>query len=498
MLRRLRRDERGVALVTAMLVVFVITILATVVIDQSIHNSTQSAYDRKRLQSVDASEAGLNYFYNYMERTAAQSLTSTFPAQSVGSAPGTSSFTITPTWYGCQGLLSTQTCVPPFSDTYYPRSVKLRSTGTTNGTTTRKMETYIVVNPTFGGFDGAVLSGTSTTLVNSFTISGNNGNDGDITVNCDTTCNMTASSGNQTIKGNLYAPKGNLVIGTQVHIYGNVWANGSVTVNHPNAQIDGDVISSTSSVAVTSGHVNGKGTYCTTIAGAANIQSGTVQQCQGAPPAQSFPHVTYDDTVAPAADAKWTTGCSGSPVTNCYQLKQFTGSGSTPCTNARSYVEGTGAGTFQGGSGVPSPYTGVIVRILSSCSFDVSNNANITVGKDLAIISDGPITLSQRSTWTASGGNRKLHLIVPWPKTCVSGNPGVSVGNNTGFSSTLSVGIYTPCTATMSNQNAFYGQVVGGLVSISNNWSMIYRPIVIPGAHVNGFTEDIAYIREVS
>jgi hypothetical protein len=50
----------------------------------------------------------------------------------------------------------------------------------------------------------------------------------------------------------------------------------------------------------------------------------------------------------------------------------------------------------------------------------------------------------------------------------------------------------------MSNQNAFYGQVVGGGVVIGNNWSMNYKPIVIPGALVAGFTEDVAYIREVA
>jgi hypothetical protein len=50
----------------------------------------------------------------------------------------------------------------------------------------------------------------------------------------------------------------------------------------------------------------------------------------------------------------------------------------------------------------------------------------------------------------------------------------------------------------MSNQNAFDGQVVGGTVVIGNNWSMNYKPIVIPGALVTGFTEDVAYIREVA
>jgi hypothetical protein len=132
----------------------------------------------------------------------------------------------------------------------------------------------------------------------------------------------------------------------------------------------------------------------------------------------------------------------------------------------------------------------------------------VSIGKDLAIITNGSIALSQQSTWNSTGGSHKLFLIRPWPAdgnlsfcplpigTGSYGN--ISVGNQSNFSSTLSVGLYTPCTAAMSNQNAFYGQVLGGNVSIGNNWSMNYRPIVIPGALVTGFTEDVAYIREVA
>jgi Tfp pilus assembly protein PilX len=494
MLTRSWRDEDGIALITALLVVMVVLVLVTAVIGQAIHSSTESAYNRKRLQSVDSAEAGLDYFYNYMEHTDANSLTSTFPAQSIAGLPGTAIFQITPTWYGCQGLAATQTCVPPFSDNYYPKSVKVKSSGTANGTTTRTMETYIIVNPTFGGFQGAVLANTNLSLVNSFTISGNNGNDGDITVNPG---DLNVTSGNQVIKGNLYVPSGNVNVATQVHVYGSVWANGSVTINHPQALIDQDAISSTSFVSVSNGNVTGRGVYCTTVSGTSNIHGGTVPLCQGPPPAQTFPHVTFDDTYAPLADPKWTTGCSTTPVTNCYLLVQFIGA--SACTLARTYVEGTAAGTFNGGAGVPDPFTGVVVRILGTCTYNPSNNAKITLGKDLAIVSNGPISLSQQSTWTGANGSRKVHFIVPWPQTCdASGNPGITVGNNTNFDATISVGIYTPCTATMSNQNAFYGQVVGGTVVIGNNWSMNYRPIVIPGAHVSGFTEDISYVREVA
>jgi adhesin HecA-like repeat protein len=493
MLTRIRSDERGVTLVVSMIIVFIVMILATVVVDQAIHNSTQSGFDRKRLQSVDAAEAGLNYVFNQLEQTPAQSLSTATVTGSVAVAPGTSTYSVQPTFYS--DAAGTQAFSGAFSDTNYPQSAKYVSVGTTNGKITRKMETFMVLHPVSGGFQGAVLSGTSTNLVNSFSISGNNGNDGDITVNCDTTCNLSSSSGNQTIRGNLYVPKGNLILNTQVHVYGTVWANGSVTISHPQVIIDGDVMSSTSSVTMSTGTVSGRAVYCTTVSG--TFGGGSVKQCQGAPPAQTFPHVTFDDTYAPSADPKWTTGCSATPVANCYQLKQFTGA--TACTQAQNYVEGNGAGTFQGGSGVPDPYTGVIVRILSTCQFGTSNNSNVTVGKDLAIMSNGPIVLSQRSTWTAANGEHKMHFIVPWPQTCdANGNPGVSVGNNTIVNAGLSVGIYTPCTATMSNQNAFYGQVVGGTVSISNNWQMVYRPIVIPGAHITGFTEDIAYIREIA
>ena len=126
----------------------------------------------------------------------------------------------------------------------------------------------------------------------------------------------------------------------------------------------------------------------------------------------------------------------------------------------------------------------------------------MSLGKDLAIITNGSLNFSQQSTWNATGGTHKMFLIRPWPADsnlsfCPSyGN--ITVGNNTNFSSTLNVGLYTPCTATMSNQNAFYGQVVGGTVTIGNNWSMNYKPTIFPGALVTGFDEDIAYLREIA
>jgi Tfp pilus assembly protein PilX len=552
MLTRIRDDERGVAMIVALMVTFVVMMLAAVVFAEALHNSSASAYDRKRLQSVDSAEAGLDYFYNALEHTQASGLTSIPTTGSVAASPGSATFTATPTWYSDTTGCGTCVITGPFSDSYFPHSVKVVSVGTTNGTTTRTMETFMTLTPAFGGFAGAVVTENCLSLVNSFTITGNTVYDGDVFV---TNCNAAMTSGNQTIKGNVYvsctAPNttncGSLNIGTQVHIYGDVWAYKDITVNQPNALVDHNAISSTSSLAVPAGTVTGSGTYCTTVSGTSNIHGGTIRQCQGPPPSPGFPHIGYVDTGAPApapsppvansfyraaTDPSWygsnVQGCSTTPVSNCYEELVFGSVGdatSTACTNARNYIEGTGAGTWNGGNGppnlgtTPGTYSGVVVRILSSCTYASSNNVTVNLNADLAIISNGSISLSQRSTWNGvcnstptqcvgtagAAPTRKMFLMAPWLPNALATSPtnpcptgDITVGNNTNLNSLVAVGLYTPCTAHMSNQNAFYGQVVGRSVDIGNNWNMNFRPVVFPGAHVTGFTQDVAYIREIA
>src|SRR4030067_1701326 len=59
-------EERGVALVVALLVTFVVLLLSTTVFAMAIRNSEQSGYDRKRLQSVSAAAAGLDAAYQHI------------------------------------------------------------------------------------------------------------------------------------------------------------------------------------------------------------------------------------------------------------------------------------------------------------------------------------------------------------------------------------------------------------------------------------------------
>ncbi|HET7236442.1 MAG TPA: pilus assembly PilX N-terminal domain-containing protein [Actinomycetota bacterium] len=474
------RDESGAALVMALLITLVVALLATLVIEQSIHNTQAAGYNRSRLTSVNAAEAGLNHYFNYLGGTSIDLLTDDPITRSLGSDPGTSSFTVEPTYFVDEAGTESWPEGEPFTVSNYPKSVKLVSVGNTNGGVDRAMETFVVLSPVYGGLNGAVVANSTTVFNNNFTINGNNGNDGDVYVlNGD----FTNPSGLEQVHGNIYVKSGSATIDTQIHLYGTVWAYGAVVIDHPQADIDGDAKSTTSTVGAPSGNVDGDAYHCLDPPPGDNVQGQKIKRCDlGVPPVGSFPQIAFDE-------ALWTA--------EGFSIMTF--SGATACTDARSYVEGTESGTFQGGAGVSSEYSGVVVRITDPCTYESSNNATISVGKNLAIVTDGGISLIQRSNWNGSG-EAKLYFMSAWP---TSGTPtcptqDVYLGNNTSFNSAVRAFVYSPCTASMLNNNsAFQGQVIGNTVVIGNLFSMTYKPILVPGAQIVGFNEDIAYIREI-
>ena len=78
-------------------------------------------------------------------------------------------------------------------------------------------------------------------------------------------------------------------------------------------------------------------------------------------------------------------------------------------------------------------------------------------------------------------------------------NKNITVGNLSTFNSQTQVFFYTPCTANMNNLNNFNGQVMATNVNIANNFTMTYKPVLVPGiTGIVGFNQDIAYVREVA
>ena len=472
------RDERGMAMVIALLVSFVLLILGSTIVAQSIHNSESSGLDRRRLQSVNAAEAGNNFFYAYLQSTTVASLSCDPVTQTIASAPATASFTATPTFYDANAVPIACTGTP-FTPTFYPATVSVQTTGTVSGQTPRTMQTYIRLSPVYGGFGQAILTNSGANFPNNFDVYGNNGNDGDIYIlSGDLTVSNTPH-----IRGNVYVPQGAANIGGNSNISGTLWANGSVVLSNP-ATITGNVISTTGSISG-SGAIGGNATARTTISGVSVAGTSYATTVSPPPPTQPFPRITY----------------LGVDKTG-YTINTF--SGATACTQAQTFVE----------SGVTGNQV-VYITGSTPCTYTNSPNSTVAIGGKLMMISDWGINISNRSTWNATSPNTSVYFISTWradgnaifahdacgtvPTPWTSSTKSVATGNDTDFNSNAQVFFYSPCTVTMANQSNFYGQVMGDPVAISNQFTMTFRPVLVPGyGTVTSFPEDIAYVREVA
>ena len=471
------REERGMAMVVAVLVVFVVLILSTVVVQQAIHNTDQSGRDRDRLLSVDAAEAGLDWFYHRLQTTKLSDIkatpyTSASPmVLELGTAPTTAKFTAHAVYYDAGGAPMDPST---FTNTNYPASVYVRSVGTVSGSQPRTMETWVNLTPVYGGFGAAIITMNGLDLGNNLTLNGYTTNDADIYVN---TGNLTITN-QPNIFGSVYVVSGFATLGGNSNIRQSLWANGSVAVNNP-AIVTGNVTSSTSSISVT-GTVGGNATAGTTITGTTNIAgTKTPNTLQGPPPSQPLPQI-------PWVESHWTDAASTAPDLP-YSVQTF-----TDCTTARNYILTNPT--------PPAGKGGIVVRIDSTCALSFANNTNVTLNGNLAIVTDGSITFVNQNTWTGSGSKKKLFLIDAYRSglNCASGTYNISTSNNTDFLN-ADVFFYSPCTINLNNQNkTFNGQVLGGTVNINNQFTLNYVPVRVPGAgEITGFNEDIAYIREV-
>jgi hypothetical protein len=251
--------------------------------------------------------------------------------------------------------------------------------------------------------------------------------------------------------------------------------------------VNGDVISSTGSIAVSSpGSVGGDATAATTVTGSTYI-GGTVLQntASPTPPSIPLPQIEFDA----AEQAAW-------------EAQQFeVRPPFSDCTTARTWIEAFGS--------VPVNVFGTynyVARINAVCDLTFTNNITINMPGSLAIITEGSISMANNITFRAVGNDRTLYLASRYRTglNCATGSYDVQTTTNTNFLNVfetprLDVLMYSPCNVTLRNQSAFSGQVAGADVDISNQTTINYVPVAIPGVTaVIGFTQEPQYIREVT
>jgi hypothetical protein len=473
------RAEEGVALVTGLLVSMVVLILSVSAVSLSIHNTGASSYDRRRLQSIDAAEAGIDAYFSMLGTTRFSqvpnhtfgSATTNASCVLTGTLTGTpaATYTVTPTFYsnstGDESSGATA-CPERFNralSTGMTRYVVLRSVGVVAGQAaparTMMSKARLSVTTTSANFPSAAIyarsNATLSANIDLYSASGRNDaniySDGDLTVTTRTS-----------IRGSVY------VQGTATIANGNFWARGDVWANNAltmsGGRIDGAAISSTSTVAL-SGYTfvgSAKAGGAITRQNPARVYGTTSPNTTGigAPPSYSYPTYTWN-----AAD--WP-----GYVTD------------TSCLAAQTRITNWTTGSLY-------------IRLTGCPDLSVPQKANVP--GNLGIISDGSITLPVGTNLaTTSTTQLSVYFIAGVTGTC--GN--FTANSNSGVGANLKTLIYTPsgCTATMESNSSFAsGQIFSGTVTLRSNAPFTFDSVSLPGTTDEpvGSLVDIVYKREV-
>jgi cytoskeletal protein CcmA (bactofilin family)/Tfp pilus assembly protein PilX len=462
-MKRLSRED-GIAMVTALLASVVVLFLSVAVVGLSLHNSTSSSFDRKRVQAVDAAEAGIDAYFSKL--TGSTGLSTCDPIDADLTSTPTAHYRVDIQLYSAWPPTdATKINCSTVTSLTNPAGAMVTSKGTAVATgspvaVSRTMQSEVRMTPIYGGLGQAIFSDTGLSIQNKFTLNGNVGNDGDVYTNG----NFTLSN-NTVISGTVYS-QGSATI-SQGIVKGNVWAKNAVSLSS-GLQVYGNTTSSTSSIGLSSNStIQGNAKAGTSITGGTVLGTKTPNSPSGPPPVLALPQVTY-------VQQAWID--AGYTVVNY-----------SNCTLAKTFIQAGAVGNY-------------VVRISPACALSFSNNSTINVRGNLAIVTDGSIATVNQTNWNAIGGNFTLYWIRPYQAglNCAGGTYDLNVSNNTNFNN-LSVFAYSQCTVNFANNNAggSVGQIIGGTVNITNQCTMNYKPIVAPGFNLTGFNVAVSYLREI-
>jgi cytoskeletal protein CcmA (bactofilin family) len=481
MLTRWRDDERGIAMAVALTVTFGVLLLGVFVVRLAIHDVDQSSYDRRRLLSVTAAEAGVKDYYAYLTqllRGGEQNELSTIQCSlsaGVSTGPNVATYDATIELYGAAGAL--MACPPPVGAV--PSAVRIRSTGQAPSGASRTMESYAQLIPVYGGTTAAVVSQGTTSLNNRLTVNGFDGSDADIFIN-----GNLAITNQQSFSGSLYV-QGSVSIANSSTIDGSLWARDAISISQ--GTVNGNTYSTTSSISISNPAViYGDAKARTTIANTAQIAGDSYPNTTDLanPPSQAMPTLPYDLS-------DWTNAG--------FQLAS--GAAFTSCATAKTWL--TNPANLP-----PVPVVGLdydyVVRIQPStaCTLSFGSSDTVYLPGNVAILTDCGITMSGNAQFQSVGGNHALYLISVSGTSCATGK-GITTSNLTEFKNLvapnrLDVFIYSPGTVSMGNQTAMNGQVYGTPVLATNQTTLNYIPVFVPGlTTVTGFRQNIQYLREV-
>jgi hypothetical protein len=333
---------------------------------------------------------------------------------------------------------------------------------------------HLTASSTGPTFDKAVFSNASMTGANNPTVYQYVSNDANVYSNGSITCGNNFNS-----QGSVIA-QGGFTGNNNCTVTGDVYVNtGANLIN--NATIGGNVKVAAGNITMSNNALVSKSAYASgsiTLSNNAAVSGSKVPNNAGlaAPAVQAFPQFTYSPSSWSSAGYTLITDndCNSNHSTNVYKDIQNMATATSPTV------------------------------ISTTCALAWSGNTTLKIKQNLAIFSTGGYSMQNNTSWdSADSLTHKLYLTVPYDAaTMPCASPGISLQNNTSFTSKVNILFYTPCTMTISNNTAGYGQIYAGTVTPTNNFSMHYVPMgLVPGSASAGapaYSVGIQYERETT
>lgn len=460
-------EDRGVAMITAVLISVAVLMLGIVAVGIAAHDSTQSARNRERIQSVAAAEAGIDFYLSDLVDAHMGNVICGQVDRTLTFSPG-SRFRVEATFEDSGGNPISCSGGSLASE---PTRAVIRSLGTAVGEDpARTMEAVV----TLDSFEDApllpyaIFADQAVTLDSNTQIIGSSGNDADIYTNGDVNLDSnTTVSGSVFSRGSVNMDS-NSEVKADVHV-GNSTSSDSNDIDMGSrAIIRGDAIAEDDITLSTNARIFGSARAGGTISGGQVSGSEVQGPPTPSPPApETFPGLTFDP-------ADW-------------QAAGYTVNSYSTCSAAKAFVDDLSSADI-----AIQPYA---VRITADCELSWTN-ANINVRDDLAVVTDGSISFGGNVRVQPVGGPHDLFFIVGQDG---GGECNFTMNSNARIQPGLNTFVHTPCSfELLSNTSISDGQFFGGQVSFNSNSAFLnYTPVPLPGNSPPGWTVTEDYRREV-
>lgn len=484
---RLRSDD-GVALVAAIALAGLVSILIVTLTTYAVRESNQTGRERQRASAVAVAEGRVDATLASIQSADPAALpcgTST-PVPVQESPPDTVNVTTTVTYFDATGSEVPCTATGTTAVASARVSAAAESVPLANQMPARRtMESLVRLTPTFtNGLDKAIFGNAGIAMANHAEIYGTDGlPNADLYTNGDYVCDN-----NQTVHGSLFA-QGSVAMANTCTVDGDVETRTGFRADSPGVTVGGSVsVSQGSAALVSQAHVggvvrtSGSITYPGCPQGTKCFPGSTVAD----PPAQSFPVLAWDTATRDA----WAAAGYTHVVT-----KDGCSTGSDGHNEPSRWL-------LDNASTLPGP-----TILVTSCEVRLGSRSNdLALNDDLAVFAFGGIAFTNSITvGSTDSDTRSLYLVHPHnaaPMPCTT--DGVTLDNRVTFEPTVSELLYTPCNIRKANSSDQYGQIyAGGTATVDNRMTMHYRPLPVWGVQttttqVASYSIDIAYKRETT